>query len=153
MSDPLSDMIKRHEGRSLTTYRDTVGVLTVGCGHALPDNGRALYAIGRQIDEGDRITDYECDELLQHDIAIAKAALVMKYPAYSKLDPVRQAVLIDMAFNLGWPRLSAFKNTLAFIEARMYQDAALEMLQSKWATQVGKRAHELALMMGSGQWQ
>lgn len=53
------------------------------------------------------------------------------------LSSERQAVLIDMTFNLGsvrWPKLTNA------INEKEYDQAAEEILDSKYATQVGKRA-------------
>ena len=135
--DPLVTMLKSHEGVRLKPYVDTVGKTTIGVGRNLTDNG---------------ITQDECDAMLAHDIATARAALVMNCRGYQSLDEVRQAVLIDLCFNLGWPRLSAFKNTLSLIEHARYNDAASAMLDSLWAKQVGNRAVQLAAMMRTGKW-
>ena len=69
---------------------------------------------------------------------------------FPNLDQVRQDVLIDMAYNLGFFGLSTFKNTLAYIANGNYDKAADNMLKSKWATQVKGRAEELAEMMRTG---
>ena len=65
--------------------------------------------------------------------------------------PVRQRVLLDMAFNLGLGGLLGFKQTLAAIRGGEYERAASMMLQSRWATQVGERAKRLSRMMWSGE--
>ena len=48
-----------------------------------------------------------------------------------------------MCFNLGYPRLSKFKNFLAAMQENDFETAAVEMMDSKWANQVGKRAERL----------
>jgi lysozyme len=68
---------------------------------------------------------------------------------YDQLSDVRKGVLVNMAFNLGEPRLRGFKNTLRFIESGQWSNAAMGMLNSKWARQVGQRATELAARMSS----
>ena len=72
-------------------------------------------------------------------------------PWVETLDEVRQRVLVDMAFNLGIPSLLTFKRTLASVEAGNYTVAAAQMLESKWARQVGTRAIRLSEMMATGQ--
>lgn len=69
---------------------------------------------------------------------------------FDGLNYVRQAVLINMAFNLGKAKLLGFKRTLEAIALRDFDNAALYMLQSKWAAQVGQRAIRLAKQMKSG---
>jgi lysozyme len=127
-------MLLRHEGLRLKPYRDTVGVLTIGVGHNL--------------DEG--ISEEVALFMLRLDIAEAMAELHAAYPWFAKLDNVRQEVLVDMAFNLGAPRLANFRKTLAALAAGDWQTAHDEMLASKWAEQVGHRAVELARMILSG---
>ena len=68
------------------------------------------------------------------------------------LSPERQAVLVNMAFNLGIAGLLAFKRMLAACERGEYAAAAREMLDSVWAKQVGARAVRLAEQMRTGEW-
>ena len=55
-----------------------------------------------------------------------------------------QRALANMAFNLGVPRLSQFKNMLSALEKGDYNVAAKEALDSNWAKQVGDRANRIA---------
>jgi len=59
---------------------------------------------------------------------------------------------VSMLFNLGKPRWDGFKKAQAAIEAGDYGEAASQMLDSRWAAQVGKRAEDMAAMMISGEW-
>lgn len=90
--------------------------------------------------------------MLENDTQYFIEQLNKKLPYFKCLDPIRQMVLIDMAFNLGINNLLQFKKTLQAIEQANYTEAAKEMLNSKWAIQVGKRALRLAKMMESGQY-
>ena len=56
-----------------------------------------------------------------------------------------------MAFNVGLPRLRGFKRMWAALENHDYEEAAKEMIDSKWARQVKTRAYTLARMMESGE--
>ena len=67
-----------------------------------------------------------------------------------ELDEARQMVCINMAFNLGMPRLNRFKKMWAAIHKGDYGTAALEMLDSKWADQVKGRALRLSNIMKTG---
>lgn len=127
--------LKRDEGVRLKPYTDTVGKLTIGVGRNLTDVG---------------ITDDECTTLLQNDVVRTVAALDKSLPWWRNLDPVRQRVVVNMAFNLGMAGLLTFKNTLAAMRGGSYAAAAAGMLASKWATQVGARAERLADMMRTG---
>ena len=127
--------LERHEGRRLFPYVDTVGKVTIGCGRNLTDCG---------------IRDTEADLMLDNDITECLAELDVRLPWSERLDEVRQRVLADMMFNLGWSRLSRFTRTLTAIERGEYGTAATQMLTSLWARQVGQRAQRLAAMMATG---
>lgn len=135
----LREQLMRHEGVRLKAYRDTVGKLTIGVGRNLDDVG---------------IADHEAAYLLSGDIDRAVRGLTARYPSwFPELDPVRQAVLVNMAFNLGLSSLAGFIHTLDCVARGQYGEASDRMLQSKWAEQVGHRAVELAAQMRTGQWQ
>lgn len=131
----LKDQLIAHEGLRLKPYADTVGKLTIGVGRNLDDAG---------------ISTHEAMILLEHDIEAVEHDLDQRLPWWRGLTEARQLVLADMCFNLGIARLQGFRNTLAAIQAGDYESAADGMLASKWAEQVGKRAHRLAKMMRDG---
>lgn len=125
----------RDEGCKLKPYRDTVGKLTIGYGRNLDDVG---------------ISALEAEVLLDHDLATAEQECRKAFPWFADLNDVRQRVLVNMAFNLGLPKLQGFTKTLACIADRDYERAAANMLASKWAAQVKSRAVRLARMMRDG---
>lgn len=131
--------LRRHEGCRLKPYKDTEGVWTIGYGHTGKDIHSATPAISME----------QASKWLAEDITEAIAVAKTIAPVYRELDSVRKAVLINMAFNLGY-RLKGFKKFLAALEVRDYSRAALEMLDSKWARQVKGRATELSARMSSG---
>jgi lysozyme len=135
--DNLLALLTLHEGYRQFPYRDTVGKLTIGIGFNLDDTG---------------LFEDEARAVLALRIGRTARQLTPHLTWLVNLDPVRQAVLLDMAFNLGVPGLLKFKNTLAHVQAGRYKAAAANMLLSKWAAQVGPRATRLAAMMETGQW-
>jgi lysozyme len=64
---------------------------------------------------------------------------------------VRQLIVMDMAFNMGVPRLCKFKKMWAAIEAGDFDTASVEMLDSRWARQVKSRATKLSDAMKTGE--
>lgn len=80
----------------------------------------------------------------------AEADLDRNAPWWHALNDARQDVLVNMAYNMGWPKLSGFKRMIAAAAAGDFNAAAHEMLDSKWAPQVGARAARLAQQMKSG---
>lgn len=129
------DLIKHHEGLRLTPYKDSEGVLTVGYGHNLERP----------------ITEIDAERLLKMDLRAAENDCA-GFDWYHALDRVRRAVILNMVFNLGLHRFSKFKKTIGFIENGQFYKAADEMLDSKWAGQVGSRAIVLSNMMRTGDW-
>lgn len=126
--------LMRHESVELKPYTDSVGKLTIGCGRNLTDKG---------------ISHDEAMFLLENDLN-STLADCGTFPWFAGLDPVRQRVVADMAFNLGLPKLRRFRQTLAAVARGDYGAAAAGMLDSQWAKQVGQRATRLAEMMRSG---
>ena len=144
MDQLLIAELRRDEGVVEHEYKDSLGYSTIG--------------VGRLIDKrkGGGLSNDEIDYLLSNDIKRTTADLDKHLPWWRKLSPVRQRVMINMAFNLGigsaakGTGLLGFKNTLAMIEAGRWDAAAAGMLNSKWAKQVGDRAVRLSKMMKEG---
>lgn len=139
---------KRDAAGNHVAYLDSVGVLTIGYGH----NCKASPVPG-VTKPGDTITDSQANELFEKDLATHIWAVRKALPWIAGLDPVRQGVLYNMAFNLGINGLLGFKNTLGLIERGDYAAAASGMMHSKWADQVKGRARRLSEQMRSGEWQ
>ncbi len=141
MKEQITKQLRRDEGVEKSAYQDSLGYWTIG--------------VGRLIDKrkGGRLRDNEIDFLLSNDIDEVEEALEARISFYKGLDEARRGVLLNMAFNLGIDGLLAFKNTLSLVGAGKYKEASVEMLKSKWASQVGDRAKRLSKQMETGQWQ
>jgi lysozyme len=155
--DELVKMIAIHEGIVLNVYQDHLGIDTVGIGRNLQDRGITdgeLSFINKTMDEVYEVglTEEEAYYLCMNDIAIVEKELLANKPIVNQLNDVRQMVLVDMAFNMGVPRLMKFKNMWLAIEKVNYQLANEEMIDSRWAGQVGSRAMKLSLAMKNGEW-
>jgi lysozyme len=141
--------LKRDEGLRLEAYPDPLSggdPWTIGYGHTGPDVRR-----------GTVWTQEQAEAALIADIQEHSAELLEHLPWVSSLDPARQRVLFNMAFNLGVGKpggtkgLLGFKNTLAMVERGDYAGAADGMARSLWAKQVKGRAVRLANTMRTGQ--
>ena len=133
----LIEQLKRHEGFRSKPYLCTAGKLTIGYGRNLDDIG---------------ITKAEAEQLLTNDVRVATQELLRAYPFIDGLKPARFDCLVNKFFNLGISRLSKFNKMWAAIEEGSYRKASEEMLDSKWARQVGVRAEELAYQMLTGEY-
>jgi lysozyme len=135
ISHVAAQLVRKHEGLRLKPYRCSAGKLTIGYGRNLDDRG---------------ITIEEADDMLNNDLAQIEQDLFERIDFFHRLDPIRQAVLIDMAYNLGVKGLWTFRKTMNHLELGEWEDAAREMLDSKWAKQVKGRAKELAEIIRTG---
>lgn len=126
----MHDWIRREEGFRGFPYRCSAGKLTIGYGRNLEDRG---------------ISSTEGDTLLLNDVAIAELALVTLLGSaltaeIRELYPVRYDALVNMSFQLGISRLGGFKRMIAAVRKKDWALAALEGMDSRWATQTPDRA-------------
>ena len=153
----LIDKLVVSEGLRLQVYKDTLGIDTIGIGRNLEDRGitkeelewmdipniDVVYEMG--------ITEADAVYLATNDVQIVEEELLRAHPCVDRLDSVRQLILMDMAFNMGVPRLCKFYNMWNAIHEEKYDIAAKEMLDSRWANQVKSRAIKLANAMHNGE--
>ena len=139
----LREMIKQHEGLRLKPYQCSAGRWTIGWGHNLEAHGKP---------NPESISLEEAEKLLDQDITNAVKQCENYLPYFNTLSEARKAVLIDMCFNLGIHGLIQFRKMFENINHGMFTSAAGEMLNSKWATQVGNRANRLSNMMAYDKW-
>ncbi len=132
-----------------TVYLCPAGHNTIGYGHNL-DAAPLTITLTRPIAEG--ITEPQAAEQLDHDLQVAWDELLAKLPWVKQLDEVRQAVLLDMNFNMGWSTFKDFKVTHRFAKDGDFQHCADQMVRSKWYGQVGVRGRRLVRMMRTGTW-
>lgn len=127
--------LTRDEGLRFKPYKCTAGKLTIGIGRNLDDVG---------------ISEEEAYFLCGNDIDAAADDLDQNVPWFRQLSDTRQRALVNMCFNLGWPRLSGFRNMLVALKEGDYDRAASEALDSRWARQVGARSERIAEMYRNG---
>ena len=156
-ADNFINKLIAHEGLRLQVYQDTLGIDTIGIGRNLEDRGITKEELDwMDIPNMDAIYEYGITEadamyLAKNDVQIVEKELVRSHPCVEELDAVRQLVLVDMAFNMGVPRLSKFKKMWAAVHENKFDIAAKEMLDSRWAIQVKSRSTKLAHAMHHGE--
>ena len=131
----LREQLIRDEENRQFVYTDSVGVPTIGV-------GRNLLAKG--------LSELEREFMLHNDIAEHTLEVWQSLPVVATLDEIRREALINMSFNLGTGGLLKFVKFLAALQAKQYTTAAKEMLDSKWAEQVGPRAVRLSQQILTG---
>ena len=132
-----------NEGLSLVAYRDSLGYWTIGRGHKLGQDGGGTIWTEQQAADA-FVEDYETAT----NGAIADAGMV----CWSKLNEPRQAVLVDMAFELGEIGLGKFHQMLAALLVQDWLSAKAALLASLYDAQVPARANRNALIIETGNW-
>lgn len=149
----LHALVTLHEGLRLEAYLCPAGKLTIGVGHNLEANPLPGLGVGAVI------TEARAAEILADDLRDVIEELRRRIPWVEKLDEVRQAALVDMAFNLGAAGLMKFRGFLRDLQEGGFAGDSVEMFRSRWAYQVGDgpgkrrdRVDRLAEMIETGRW-
>lgn len=134
----IKEDLIRHEGYIREIYLDSEGYPTFGVGHLVTElDPEYTWPVGTPITDDRILAAFEEDFLDALEDAESLVDGLYNHP-----DNVIR-VLVNMAFNLGRPRLKGFKKMLAAIEEHNYGVAADEMVDSKWYRQVRRRGVEL----------
>lgn len=133
----LIEQLKIHEGMKLKPYKCTAGKLTIGIGRNLEDVG---------------ISEDEANMLLRHDIQEATEQLLHAFPWMGDFNDARISAMINFTFNVGIGTVKKFENTLSYMQSGDWDKAADEMMDSRWARQVGNRAIEVTEQIRTGKW-
>ena len=136
--DKLVKELILDEGYIYEIYKDHLGYLTFGVGHLVLNTDEEY---GKEV--GTPVSEKRILECLNNDVDIVCEELDRNLYWWRELNDNKQRVMVNMCFNLGYPRLSKFKKFLAAMEVHDFETAAIEMMDSKWANQVGLRAERL----------
>jgi lysozyme len=113
------------EGIRLKPYLCPAGKLTLGVGRNLDDVG---------------ITEDEAMMMLDNDIERVKGQLAKALPWLETKPQGVQRAIANMAFQMGLGGVLKFQKMLAALQARDYNAARREALDSAWAKQTPQRA-------------
>lgn len=138
----IKEDIERHEGNVPYVYLDHLGYKTMGIGHLIRQSEPEYL-----LKVGQGVSKEAIDEYFENDlrIAIDDARRIFGDLNEHPQDVIR--VLVNMSFNLGYPRLNKFVKMKQAIAQKNYLKAADEMKDSRWYTQVGRRGPELFELM------
>ena len=140
--EKLREEIKYDEGSVNMIYLDHLGLATFGIGHLVTEWDEDY---GWEV--GTPVSDDRCKEVFDSDIQIVLADCEQLYPDFNELPEEVQRIIANMMFNMGRPRLSKFKGMKAGVDARDWNKAADEMVDSRWYRQVTNRAERLVERM------
>ena len=136
--------IKRDEGVKYEIYLDHLGLPTCGIGHLITE-WDAEY--GSEV--GTKISEERVNALFKKDLETTIDDCKKLYYDFDVLPVKAQHIIANMMFNMGRPRLSRFHKMKRAVDNREWQEAATQMLDSRWANQVPNRANRLIEEMKS----
>ena len=136
--DQLRDTLKIDEGVKYEIYNDHLGYPTFGIGHLVVESDEEH---GKPV--GTPVSEDRVNSVFEKDVAIMIDEAKKIFPNLDELPDEAQQVIVNMTFNMGRPRLSQFKKFIAGVNAGDWNKAAVEMMDSRWAKQVGARAERL----------
>lgn len=140
--DQLRMELEYDEGCKYEIYLDHLGLPTFGIGHLVteddPEHGQE---VGTPIEEARVI------EVFEKDVEVTIGECKVLYDDWDDLPEEVQLIIANMMFNMGRPRLSQFKGMKRGVDARDWNAAADEMVDSKWYRQVTNRADRLVTRM------
>ena len=123
----IEELLIKHEGLKLKPYKDTKGILTIGVGRNLEDNG---------------IEQNEALLMLKNDIKRCENELREIFINFDELPENAKLVLIDMIFNLGKTRFLKFKHMISAVKNRNWENMIKEMKNSKWCRELKNRCND-----------
>ena len=140
--DKLRKQLEIDEGVVHEIYLDHLGYPTFGIGHLViesdPEHGKEVGTV---------ISESRVAEAFESDIVGVLSDCETLYPDFGDLPEEAQQIIANMMFNLGRPRLSKFVGMKRGVDAKDWNSAADEMVDSRWYRQVGARAERLVNRM------
>ena len=140
--EKLRKQLEIDEGIVHEVYLDHLGLATFGIGHLVIDSDPEYGA-----EVGTAVAESRCIEVFNQDVEIVLSDCKILYPDFDELPEEVQQIIANMMFNMGRPRLSKFKGMKRGVDARDWNAAAYEMVDSAWYRQVTNRAERLVERM------
>ena len=136
--DKPREQLKIDEGVKYEVYKDHLGYPTFGIGHLVVEGDEEH---GKPV--GTPVSEDRVNAVFESDVQKFVSESKKVFPNLDDLPEEAQQVIVNMCFNMGAPRLSKFKKFIAAVNDGNWSTAAVEMMDSRWATQVGVRAERL----------
>ena len=134
--DKLLESVKKHEGFRDVVYRDTLNKRTVGYGHLCVED---------HWEDGKKYDKEYLEDILEKDL---QSAIDQAHDMCQgmEISDDAKSIICEMIFQLGGNGVSKFKNMWKALKENPpnYKEAAVQMLDSRWAKQTPNRAKEMA---------
>ena len=140
----LRKQLEIDEGCKHEVYLDHLGLPTHGIGHLIiesdPEYGQPV---------GTPVSDERVKECFELDLESVQLDCKRLYDDFDELPDEAQEIIANMIFNMGLSRMRGFRGMKAGVDARDWNKAADEMVDSRWYRQVTNRAERLVQRMRS----
>ena len=136
--EKLRKQLEIDEGIVHEIYLDHLGYPTFGIGHLVRQEDPEFGA-----DVGTKVDEARCIEAFESDLESVLSDCKILYPNFDDLPEEAQQIIANMMFNMGRPRLTKFKMMKDAVDNGDWNEAADQMVDSRWYAQVGKRAERL----------
>jgi|TARA_B100001939_G_scaffold277076_1_gene245388 lysozyme len=140
--EQLREELKIDEGVKYEVYLDHLGLPTCGIGHLIKDTDPE-----HGLPVGAEIPEERVNELFEEDLKITVDECKLIYNDFDDLPEEAQHIIANMMFNMGRPRLSRFHKMKQAVDNRDWQEASVQMKDSRWYKQVTNRAERLCERM------
>lgn len=142
--DRLRQQLEIDEGCKYVIYLDHLNLPTHGIGHLILESDLEYgQPVGTSVSE-DRVI-----ECFEKDLESVQKDCYRLYDDFDDLPETVQEIIANMLFNMGLGRMKAFKGMKRNVDARQWDKAADEMVDSRWYNQVGERSKRLVERMRS----
>ena len=137
--DKLLESVKKHEGFKDHVYLDSLSKRTVGYGHLCVED---------HWEDGKKYDQEYLEDILEKDL---QSAIDQAHDMCQgmEISDDAKSIICEMIFQLGGNGVSKFKNMWKALKENPpnYKEAAVQMLDSRWAKQTPNRAKEMASHM------
>lgn len=153
---PYKEYIRANEGVRKSTYKDTVGIKTVGVGFNL-EEGQSVEKLRKVGFNDGEITELmsgkrtlltsQVEQLFDLSLEQAHKDVVKLVPNFEELPFEVRKVLMDMSYNLGYTRLAKFRKMLSAAKGQDYLAMGAEIKDSNYYHQLPERANKNILLV------
>ena len=147
--EQIKQRIKGHEGFRDVAYNDSLGIPTIGWGHMILPEDNIQMGVKYSVDHLSEIFDKDFEIAFNAAKQLIEKHIPNLYTQGLDQKDIEQiqGVLIEMLFQMGYPRVSKFKKTLKALDDGDFKTAANEMIDSRWHKQTPARAIELSTII------
>lgn len=140
----ISQLLELEEGYRERAYYCSEGYPTIGIGKKIGGKGVALscydFTVSKEL----------ARQWVDEEVACVVKYLNSTYPWFERLNQPRKDVIVSMCYQIGTSGFSKFKKFIAYMGHSEFENASIEMLDSRWAKQTRARAYRHSAVIAGG---